>query len=74
MNNRVWILVAVVVLGLGATGVLFGMNLLPTGEAAEAKGTWAPWLGTWILIWVVLAMSVTLAGFLFSVGTGKTRG
>jgi hypothetical protein len=74
MNNRVWIVVAIVVLGLGGTGVLFGWNLLPDGDAAAAKGTYAPWLGTWMLIWFVLAMSVTLAGFLFRVGTGKTRG
>ena len=58
---------------LGAAGVLFGWNLLPAREAADAKGTYAPWLGTWILIWAVVAMTVTLAGYLFAVGTGKSR-
>jgi hypothetical protein len=74
MKNSKWIAVAILVLALGVAGVLFGWNLLPTREAAEAKGTYAPWLGTWILIWIVLGISVTLAGFLFAVGTGKTRG
>jgi hypothetical protein len=71
MNNAKWIAVAVLVLALGVTGVLFGVYLLPTREAAEAKGTFAPWLGTWLLIWMVVAITVTLAGFLVSVGTKK---
>jgi hypothetical protein len=74
MKNSKWIAVAILVLALGAAGVMFGWNLLPTGEAAAAKGTYAPWLGTWIMIWIVVGMAVTLAGFLFAVGTGKTRG
>ena len=74
MKNSKWVVVAILVLALGAAGVLFGWNLLPAREAAEAKGTYAPWLGTWLLIWLVVAMTVTLAGFLVAVGTGKTRG
>jgi len=74
MKNSKWIAVAILVLALGAAGVLFGWNLLPDGASAEAKGTYAPWLGTWILIWAVLALCVTLAAFLFAVGTGRTRG
>ena len=73
MNNRKWIVVAVLVLMLGAAGVLFGWNLLPDRAAAEAKGTYAPWLGTWIMIWAVVAMTLTLAGYLLAVGTGKVR-
>jgi hypothetical protein len=74
MKNSKWIAVAILVLALGAASVLFGWSLLPGGAAAEAKGTYAPWLGTWILIWVVVGMTVTLAGYLFAVGTGKIRG
>ena len=74
MKNSKWIVVAILVLALGAAGVVFGWNLLPTREIAEAKGTYAPWLGTWLLIWIVVGMTITLAGFLFAVGTGKTRG
>jgi len=74
MKNSKWIAVAILVLALGAASVLFGWSLLPDGAAAQAKGTYAPWLGTWILIWVVVGMTVTLAGYLFAVGTGKIRG
>jgi hypothetical protein len=73
MNNRKWLGVAVLVLVLGAIAVIFGWNLLPAREVADAKGTYAPWLGTWILIWIVVAMTVTLAWYLFAVGTGKIR-
>lgn len=73
MNNRKWIVVAVLVLMLGAAGVLFGWNLLPEREAAITRGTYAPWLGTWILIWAIVAMTVTLAWYLVSVGTGRAR-
>ena len=73
MNNRVWILVAIVLLALGAAGVLFGLNLLPARETAAAKGTFAPWLGTWLMIWATVAMTVVLAGFLFKTGMGKSR-
>jgi len=74
MKNSKWIAMAILVLALGVAGVLFGWNLLPDGASAEARGTYAPWLGTWIMIWCVLGMTVTLAAFLFAVGTGKTRG
>ena len=74
MKNSKWIAVAILVLALGVACILFGWSLLPDGAAAQAKGTYAPWLGTWILIWVVVGMSVTLAGYLFAVGTGKIRG
>ena len=71
MNNRVWIVAAVVVLGLGAAGVLFGLNLLPAREVAQAKGTIAPWLGTWMMIWTTVLMTVVLAGFLLATAMGQ---
>ena len=74
MKNSKWIAVAILVLALGVACVLFGWSLLPDGAAAHAKGTYAPWLGTWILIWIVVGMTVTLAGYLFAVATGKIRG
>ena len=73
MKNSKWIAVAILVLALGVAALIFGWNLLPAGADAEAKGTYAPWLGTWIMIWVVFAMAVSLAVYLFVVGTGKTK-
>jgi len=74
MKNSKWIAVAILVLALGVTALLFGWNLLPDGASASEKGTYAPWLGTWILIWSVFGLTVSLAGYLFAVGTGRTRG
>lgn len=74
MKNSKWIAVAILVLVLGVAGVLFGWNLLPDGASATERGTYAPWLGTWIMIWAVFAMTLTLAAYLFSVGTGRARG
>jgi hypothetical protein len=73
MKNSKWIAVAILVFVLGVAGILFGWNLLPDGTSAESKGTYAPWLGTWIMIWAVFGMALTLAGFLLAVGTGKIR-
>jgi hypothetical protein len=73
MKNSKWIALAILVLALGVSGVLFGWNLLPDGAAAESRGTYAPWLGTWIMIWAVFGMTLILAGFLFAVGAGKIR-
>ena len=74
MKNSKWIAVAILVLALGLVGVVFGWNLLPNGASAAEKGTYGPWLGTWIMIWVVFGMTVTLAGFLFAFATGKVHG
>ena len=66
-NPALWKLVAIVVLALGALLVVFGMNLMPTQEAAIAKGSIAPWRLTWGMIWCTVAMTVVLAGYLFTV-------
>jgi len=73
MKNSKWIAVAILVLALGVIALLFGWNLLPDGASASEKGTYAPWLGTWILIWSVFGLTVSLAGYLFAVGTGRAR-
>jgi hypothetical protein len=66
-NAALWKVVAVVVLGLGALLVVFGMNLMPTQETAIAKGSIAPWRLTWGMIWITVLMTVVLAGYLFTV-------
>jgi len=66
-NSQVWKLVAIVVLAMGALLVVFGMNLMPTQEVAISKGSIAPWRLTWGMIWATVAMTVVLAGYLFTV-------
>jgi hypothetical protein len=66
-NAALWKVVALVVLGLGALLVVFGMNLMPTQETAIAKGSIAPWRLTWGMIWITVLMTVVLAGYLFTV-------
>jgi hypothetical protein len=66
-NPSLWKLVAIVVLALGALLVVFGMNLMPTQETAIAKGSIAPWRLTWGMIWATVAMTIVLAGYLFTV-------
>lgn len=70
-NAALWKLVAIVVLGLGALLVVFGMNLMPTQATAIAKGSIAPWRLTWGMIWITVLMTVVLAGYLFTVGGKK---
>ena len=66
-NPSLWKLLAIVVLALGALLVVFGMNLMPTQETAIAKGSIAPWRLTWGMIWATVAMTIVLAGYLFTV-------
>jgi len=70
-NSALWKVVALVVLGLGALLVVFGMNLMPTQATAIAKGSIAPWRLTWGMIWITVLMTVVLAGYLFTVGGKK---
>jgi len=70
-NSALWKVVALVVLGLGALLVVFGMNLMPTQETAIAKGSIAPWRLTWGMIWITVLMTIVLAAYLFTVGSGK---
>jgi hypothetical protein len=63
-----WKLIAIIVLGLGALLVGFGLNLMPTQEVAMSRGSIAPWRMTWGMIWITVAMTVVLAWFLFTVG------
>ena len=61
-----WVLVAVVVLALGAGSVLLGTSFLPGfGQASEA-GTTIPLLVAWALIATTVIAAVTLAKFLVS--------
>lgn len=65
-NGMHWIVVAIVVIGLAALSVVFGLNLIPTREAAAERGSVAPWFIAWGMIAITVLSSVVLAGFLFA--------
>ena len=70
-RSPLWKVVAIVVLALGALLIVFGMNLMPTQATAIAKGSIAPWRLTWGMILLTVAMTVVLAGYLFTVGNKR---
>jgi hypothetical protein len=64
----------VVVLGLAASSLVFGMNLMPSSESMMQKlGTLAPWRITWALIWITALTGFVLSAFLFAAAAGKMR-
>lgn len=68
-----WLLaIAVAVLGCGA--VLFGVYLLPSTDVMQSRlGTLAPLYITWGMIWITVAVTIGLAGFLVGTGLGVIR-
>ena len=73
-SSVTWILAAIVVLGLGAASVVFGMRLTPPMAEMQSKlGTVAPLYITWGMIWIAFAMAVALAGFCAATGLGLVR-
>jgi hypothetical protein len=67
-RSGLWKFIGVVVLGLGALLVVFGLNLMPPQQVAIERGSIAPWRMTWGMIWITVAMTIVLAWFLFTVG------
>lgn len=70
-NAVKWIIAAIAVLGLAAGCVMFGVNLLPPRIVAEERGTVAPWLLTWAMIWMTALIAVAIAAFLVATAVGK---
>jgi hypothetical protein len=66
-----WIAVAVAVLGLAALSLILGTYLLPPRAVAERRGTLAPWVLTWGMVWLSVLSAVTLAGFLIATSLGR---
>jgi len=66
-----WMVVAVAVLGLAAFSLVVGANLLPARAVAEARGTLAPLVLTWGMIWLSVLAAITLAGFLVAASLGR---
>jgi hypothetical protein len=76
MNRRaaIWILGAVIVLGLAVLSIAFGMTLMPSRATMLAKlGTLAPWILTWGMIWTTVLIAVALAAFLVATGVSEAR-
>ena len=59
-----WIIAGFLTLGLGATSIVLGLNLVPSLTTAQETGLLAPWILTWFLIALAVISSMTIAGFL----------
>jgi hypothetical protein len=56
--------IAIAAVGLAVAAWGFGLYLLPSMAEAHEKGTFAPWVVTWIMIWVTTISAIALAGYL----------
>jgi hypothetical protein len=65
-SPALWKLVGVVVLALVAFNVLLGINLLPSMSESQEKGTFAPWVITWLLVVVCAGCGLALAKFILT--------
>jgi hypothetical protein len=72
--NRVavqWSAAAVLTLGLGALLLMVAAAVMPSASEAAERGTYAPWLLTWGMIWTTVLTAVVLAGFLVRSARGR---
>jgi hypothetical protein len=69
--RALWALVAVGVLALATLFVVLGMTLMPSGAEAASRGTYMPWLLTWVILVIATLTALVLAGFLFTVSRGR---
>jgi hypothetical protein len=73
-NPVLWYLSALVVLGLTAASLLFGLNLLPSSDVMKTKlGTTAPLMITWGMIFMTVVLGLMLAGYLVATGMNESR-
>ena len=63
--KALWALVAAGVVGLAILIVTLGLTLMPGGAEAQTKGTYMPWLLTWVILSIATLTTLVLAGFLF---------
>jgi hypothetical protein len=71
MNRNVWIVAGLAVIAIGILNVILGMNLVPTIEVAQERGTAPGWWLIWSVIALTLVCAVALGGFLVAAGLGK---
>lgn len=73
MHAAKWFASAVVSLALSVMTAMIGFGILPTAEVAQKKGTYIPWILTWLLLWGTVVAGVVLAGYMVMYATGKFR-
>lgn len=71
MNRNAWIVAGVAVFALAAVNVILGMNLVPSIDVAQQKGTAPGWWLIWIVIAISVVSAVALGCFLIAAGLGK---
>ncbi len=69
-----FLVVAIGVFGLAVSCLVLGVNLLPTRELAQERGTFAAWVLTWTMIWITVFTTLVLAGYVVVAGVrGSAR-
>lgn len=64
---RNWNFMGLVVVALAIFIFAVSYGLLPPASVAQAKGTFAPWVFTWLMILIIDFGALTLAWYLFTV-------
>jgi uncharacterized membrane protein YidH (DUF202 family) len=65
---------AIVVAVLGVIALMLGNGLVPSRTESLEKGTYAPWLIVWMMVWITVVCAGVLAVFLFRKGVeGMSR-
>lgn len=65
--TRNWTLMALVVIALAIFIFVVSYGLLPPASVAKGKGTFSPWVFTWLMILSIEAGALRLAWYLFTV-------
>ena len=65
--TRNWTFMALVVIALAIFILVVSYGLLPPVSVARGKGTFAPWVFTWLMILVIDFGALSLAWYLFTV-------
>lgn len=73
MSRPVVLAAAVGAFALSLLILLLALNLLPTRVEAVERGTYAPWMVTWIMAWSGILCGVVLAGYLVLAGLRTGR-
>jgi len=64
MNRTVIILAAIVCVGIAVANYLLAQNLMLPLSVMKERAGGMPWYLTWAMVWVSVACSLALGGFL----------